>query len=263
MINRVFKTMFIMTLCLGITITSNAAGVQVSDGSAFITKSELSYQLNNLSSRMTQLENSLDSKIDTLVSSYLTRNGIWNGIKQTIVTSVCPFPTPAELTNSGGIVYDVATNGTKFELFKANKSGLAFVTGTYNSNTTAWTNHGWGYYRLSHTDAPGKNLYDDSLVAGLYFLSDTDEVLTVYSLGNGRAISNSMSGSGTMGLRSYNLAISIPKDDYTIVNNFFVEKDKRYYFQFRALITAGGNDMTHVSRVSGNGRYCPRLINIY
>ena len=84
MINRVFKTIFILSLCLGITIPSNAAGVDVSDGSAFITKSEMSYQLNNLSNRMTQLENSLDSKIDKLVSSFLTRNGIWNGVKQTL-----------------------------------------------------------------------------------------------------------------------------------------------------------------------------------
>ena len=84
MLNRIFKTIFILTLCLGITLPANAGSVDVSDGSAFITKSEMAYQLNNLSNRMTQLENSLDSKIDTLVSSYLTRNGIWNGIKQTL-----------------------------------------------------------------------------------------------------------------------------------------------------------------------------------
>ena len=83
--NRIFKTILIMTLCLGITLPANAGGTDVSDGSAFITKSEMAYQLNNLSSRMTLLENSLDSKIDTLVSSYLTRNGIWNGAKQNIL----------------------------------------------------------------------------------------------------------------------------------------------------------------------------------
>ena len=87
MLKRVFKTIFILTLSLCITLPANAGNVDVSDGSAFITKSELSYQLNALSSRMTQLENSLDSKIDKLVSSYLTRNGIWNGIKQQIGTS--------------------------------------------------------------------------------------------------------------------------------------------------------------------------------
>ena len=87
MINKVFKTILILSLCLGITLPANAAGVDVSDGAAFITKSELSYSLNNLSARMTALENSLDSKIDALVSSYLTRNGIWNGSKQTLTTA--------------------------------------------------------------------------------------------------------------------------------------------------------------------------------
>ena len=82
MLRKVFKTILVYTICFGITILTNAGNANVSDGSAFITKSELSYQLNNLSSRMTQLENSLDSKIDTLVSSYLTRNGIWDGQSQ-------------------------------------------------------------------------------------------------------------------------------------------------------------------------------------
>ena len=50
-------------------------------------KAEFAADLNNLSNRMAQLENSLDAKIDSLVSSYLTRNGIWNGAKQEIVYS--------------------------------------------------------------------------------------------------------------------------------------------------------------------------------
>ena len=84
MYKKVFKTIFIMSLCLCLTLPSNASQVSVSDGSAFVTKSEMSYELNNLSNRMSQLENSLDSKIDTLVSSYLTRNGVWNGADQTL-----------------------------------------------------------------------------------------------------------------------------------------------------------------------------------
>ena len=40
---------------------------------------------------MAQLENSLDAKIDSLVSSYLTRNGIWNGAGQTMETSYYLF----------------------------------------------------------------------------------------------------------------------------------------------------------------------------
>ena len=81
MLKKIFKTIFIMSLCVGISLPTNAA-VSVSDGSAFVTKAEFAADLNNLSNRMAQLENSLDAKIDSLVSSYLTRNGIWNGAKQ-------------------------------------------------------------------------------------------------------------------------------------------------------------------------------------
>ena len=46
----------------------------ISDGSAFITKAECSNERNILSNRIAQLENSLDSKIDSLVSACLCRN---------------------------------------------------------------------------------------------------------------------------------------------------------------------------------------------
>ena len=81
MFRKIFKTILVLSLCLGISLPTNAA-VSVSDGSAFVTKAEFAADLNNLSNRMAQLENSLDAKIDSLVSSYLTRNGIWNGANQ-------------------------------------------------------------------------------------------------------------------------------------------------------------------------------------
>ena len=85
MLNRIFKTILVLSICVGISLPTNAA-VSVSDGSAFVTKAEFAADLNNLSNRMAQLENSLDAKIDSLVSSYLTRNGIWNGAKQQLDT---------------------------------------------------------------------------------------------------------------------------------------------------------------------------------
>ena len=84
MLNRIFKTILVLSICVGISLPTNAA-VSVSDGSAFVTKAEFAADLNNLSNRMAQLENSLDAKIDSLVSSYLTRNGIWNGARQDFV----------------------------------------------------------------------------------------------------------------------------------------------------------------------------------
>lgn len=85
MYKKIFKTIFIISLCFSSIISSKAA-VSVSDGSAFLTKAELNSNLNNLSNRMAQLENSVDAKIDSMVSSYLTRNGIWNGSKVDIDT---------------------------------------------------------------------------------------------------------------------------------------------------------------------------------
>ena len=86
MLRKLFKTILVLSLCIGISLPTNAA-VSVSDGSAFVTKAEFAADLNNLSNRMAQLENSLDAKIDSLVSSYLTRNGIWNGAKQILTTN--------------------------------------------------------------------------------------------------------------------------------------------------------------------------------
>ena len=126
MLNRVFKTIFILTLCLGISLPANAGNVNVSEGSAFITKSELSYQLNVLSQRMTQLENSLDSKIDKLVSSYLTRNGIWSGVPQQINTSSWSITDTSLPGFTSGRSYDTTLNRQRI-VNKINKSGYCSI----------------------------------------------------------------------------------------------------------------------------------------
>ena len=83
MFRLLFKKTLILILCLAISFPTCAA-ISVSDGSVFVTKAEFSADLNNLSNRMAQLENNLDSTIDSLVSSYLSRNGIWNSKKQKV-----------------------------------------------------------------------------------------------------------------------------------------------------------------------------------
>ena len=113
MLNRVFKTILILSICLGITLPSNASSTKVSDGSVFITKSEFSSKLNSLSNRLSAVENSIDSKINSLVSSYLTRNGIWNGAKQHVQNDLGTTPNSNESLR-------VFTNITK--------SGLMLVT---------------------------------------------------------------------------------------------------------------------------------------
>ena len=79
----------------------NYAAVSVSDGSAFVSKSEFTSTINNISNRMSLIENTLDAKIDSLVSSYLSRNGIWNGDKQTLAQTSKSFTLMNILGNGG------------------------------------------------------------------------------------------------------------------------------------------------------------------
>ena len=82
---KLSKKFLLLFLIIMLPIT-NFAAISVSDGSAFVSKSEFSSTINNISNRMSIIENTLDAKIDSLVSSYLSRNGIWNGAAQTIST---------------------------------------------------------------------------------------------------------------------------------------------------------------------------------
>ena len=114
MLNRIFKTILVLSICVGISLPTNAA-VSVSDGSAFVTKAEFAADLNNLSNRMAQLENSLDAKIDSLVSSYLTRNGIWNGARQSmnsVPTSTFGFAFDEVFTGAWAYVLNSDVNTT-------------------------------------------------------------------------------------------------------------------------------------------------------
>ena len=107
MIYRLFKTIIILGICFSITFSSYAA-VSVSDGSTFVTKSEFQADLSNISNRMAQVENSIDARIDSLVSAYLTRNGIWNGAKQTVLNNLGTLSTTAE---TGRVLENVDKTG--------------------------------------------------------------------------------------------------------------------------------------------------------
>ena len=84
------KMFFALVAMVMMTMSANAQSINNSK----ITFDQLSNYLELTSNQieptktaMAQLENSLDAKIDSLVSSYLTRNGIWNGAKQTMNSS--------------------------------------------------------------------------------------------------------------------------------------------------------------------------------
>lgn len=92
MIYRILKNTLIISICLCTSVTSFAA-VSVSDDSTFITKAEFAADLSNISNRISQVENSIDARIDSLVSQYLTRNGIWNGANQIVLNNLGTTPT--------------------------------------------------------------------------------------------------------------------------------------------------------------------------
>ena len=165
MLNRIFKTILVLSICVGISLPTNAA-VSVSDGSAFVTKAEFAADLNNLSNRMAQLENSLDAKIDSLVSSYLTRNGIWNGAKQDVVQSYSnyiglknsnvtktsyahAYDSPKGTSNNTKDVVGYEEN-TKMLVYNLSKSGMCVVgLSVINEVKGAVTSFGNNNYRIN------------------------------------------------------------------------------------------------------------------
>ena len=232
MIKKVFKTIFILTLCLGITLPANAGSVQVSDGSAFITKSELSYQLNNLSYRMTQLENSLDSKIDTLVSSYLTRNGIWNGSKQTLITPSYTIPARGSFTVVSG-TSDYSVTGSTQQLFKANKSGMAYLNESWVIQSGIASNN-WRYGGLIVGSSATVGSTDNKIFLTIYFKDITTNTLMVsWLLGSANGSVNSANEQTNMRIGVY---IPVPGSQVYNSTIFFVNKDDLYgYYYFCGL----------------------------
>ena len=227
MLNRVFKTIFILTLCLGITLPANAGSVQVSDGSAFVTKSEMSYQLNSLSNRMAQLENSLDSKIDKLVSSYLTRNGIWNGIKQTTQSYTIKYKNILSIIQTATVTIagrsDASAN-PYYNLFswtvvpKVNKSGLLVMS--------TQCNHSWDY-SMSQTEGAYKHsmwqgIFTGYIEYGKKLTDTTYEILgsTVGAISANAEyfISNNVYYTVAVPKSVFNTQIFVSKDDTIIAS---------------------------------------------
>ena len=124
---NLFKTILMLSLIISVVIPTNAA-VSVSDGSAFVTKAEFSADLNNLSNRMASLENSLDAKIDSLVSSYLTRNGIWNGAKQTLAGTTFKYGFKSTTAKQGRVwfnIFDGSLHQNTAQMYTIQASGAS------------------------------------------------------------------------------------------------------------------------------------------
>ena len=127
---KLIKTIIIVSIVLYYSFSY--AAISVSDGSAFVAKTEFDSVLSNLTSRLSQMENSLEGKIDSLVSSYLSRNGIWNGVKQTLKNSKLDVFTSLG-TLSMQTVYDI-NQSQKIIVDELSKTGMAIVNITWSSS---------------------------------------------------------------------------------------------------------------------------------
>lgn len=146
MFKRIFKTIFIFGICFGLVTTAHASPVAVSDGSAFITKSEFKSLVNEASSRIEALELHADTQIDIIVASFLARNNIWHPQKQTLTSYTTMVLAPYFITISNyGASGTAQINDRRVLIDEVTKSGLMVLSLYYvcaspssDANTFKW-----------------------------------------------------------------------------------------------------------------------------
>ena len=221
---KISKKFILLILMIVLPINSFAA-VSVSDGSAFVSKSEFSSTINNISNRMSTIENTLDAKIDSLVSSYLSRNGIWNGDKQTLnSTRTWNFSPPAlEKASSVAYTYDGEVANTKI-INNTTKSGLLvgfmyYKDGqtNYNSNSSRWG------YRFYQTDTGNWKSDSGFVLTGLFY--EGSILKYSYVIGSVVGAYNNDDLSLTL------LPITLPSQEIMIPFSFFVSKGSEIRFK--------------------------------
>ena len=253
MYKKNIKSLLLIILCLSITIPTNAA-ISVSDGSAFVTKAEFSADLNNLSNRMAQLENSLDAKIDSLVSSYLTRNGIWNGSKQDMITTTYTIPTRGSFTVVSG-TNDYSVIGTNQQLFKANKSGMAYVNQSWVV-ASGYASNRWRYGGLITMISAGNGATDHKIFLTVYFRDITTNTLLVsWLLGSANGSPNSANEVDT---KRVGLYIPVPGSQVYNSTIFFVNKDDTYGFNYQCGLFLSA---AHIDKTTYNFQDCDIVLN--
>ena len=230
---KIVKFFVVFNLILSISLINSVAAISVSDGSAFVTKAEFAADLNNLSNRMSTLENSLDAKIDSLVSSYLSRNGIWNGEKHEILS----FKDEAIWSNSWAInqTSNEVIENKNISLTKITKSGLLnlkFKLTGANNEANSVTAFGTLYFVYSsHTNVsdPAK-----AVVTFKYRVSDEISATsqnTVYE----KILTSTTFNSANYQGRMVGYLMSYTADDF-----FFVSKDMNLAMNM-IVITEGNN----------------------
>ena len=260
---KLSKKFLLLILMIVFPINSFAA-VSVSDGSAFVSKSEFSATINNISNRMSIMENTLDAKIDSLVSSYLSRNGIWNGEKQTLINNVINFPTPtwdSTLTIHSGSknIVNMVTNSSNYDIFTSTKSGMLTLNISYRAETSNATQRYWGYTSLT-SNLNYKHIFDDniSIYMNVYEKS-TNTLMASYLFGSSSGVLQTpptMDGSNIhTNAQMYMVIVPFPGSSMYNSMIFFVEKNKTYYGKIQAQASIGYlTSLTGYQRITGTCR---------
>lgn len=265
MIINILKKFFCLILIFFYTFSCYAS-LTASDGSAFITREEYESSVKDFDSRLTTFEAGLNTKIDSQVSSYLDRNGIWSGSKQDILIEYMDVPSPKSQISAGS---SYVTTYSDYKLIcKCSKSGMMSI------KPHIFGNGFWGY--IQKASAATKNLSEDGLSVLLLFqvlnedplpnkelAEDPDTIKNVWALYLGGSQPYTYNGTTWPGMYTlrFNWPTEAEKETTTIY--FFVTKDDRIYIKFKAMVRISTNDGTTETLQSGNGKIYIDDVYIY
>ena len=235
MFKRIFKTIFILSLSLGVVTNTQAAVTVVSDGSAFITKAEFKSLVNEASGRIEALELHADTQINTLVESFLARNNIWHPQKQTLNTNTTMDLEPCNITLSGNSATGtVLIQSRRICIDEIKKSGMMVISLFYRAKNTsaAGKTYRWGY--MGKMTDTGNWTSDNGIELVVIFYEETKSGTTTYNsperkyvclIGAAQGAKREKgTGSSTIG---HTTAIGLSPIEVLIPAYFFVTKNSR------------------------------------
>lgn len=238
-----FKKFLIVILCICMQFDSMAA-ISVSDGSAFVSKAEFAADLNSLSNRMAQLENSLDAKIDSLVSSYLTRNGIWSASNQEITSAVNNHTysfTPGWRTGNRGTLFEQTVSFADTIVARTNKAGMVFGSFSYGNKHQGNANN-WYFGGFNRNTSHDGWIWDQNMCVTLSFYItdmnvnqltfDTDGNITNGELKSVFEVGKSL-GKWNWDSTGVSVLVAIPMPNWNTQNFvFFIDADQKIWWRW-------------------------------
>ena len=233
MIRKIFKTIIILSICFSLTVPTNAA-ISVSDGSAFMTKSEFMADINNLSSRVAQLEITFDGTLDSKVNSYLEQKGFWKAKTQTFAMSGTTSLNeminvlPHNVTATSGATANNVQLQKLTLVEETTASGMCLLNLAFKANSTTASSMRWGYMG----NKSGTYYFDMNLMLVAHFYeqlsgSTTEDLKSTLVIGNN--LGQIQKGDDT----NYVNIIMLPASEILMPTMFFVTKGSKLIWALR------------------------------